>query len=161
MNKNIHLSFPVRKRPARQGFSTPRLSEFIFITCCTRGKIRALDNDKAHQILVSLWGDRTHWIVYRYVIMPDHIHLIVFASSKCSISLRGWARWWKSQATKALGYKQTTLWLPDIWDTRIRSADHLESKQAYMLENPVRAKLVESADSWPFQGKLFDSRPSY
>ena len=86
--------------------------------------------------------------------MPDHVHLMVFASRGCRIDLRSWVAWWKSKITRKLGYGRGNLWLPDVWDTRMRSEGHTSAKLLYMRENPVRAGLVERAELWPFQGDL-------
>jgi len=145
---------PTRKRPAREGLVTRKYTDYIFVTCCTRAKIRGLDNERAYSALVTLWNDSSHWSVTRFVIMPDHVHLMIFASRYCAINLRKWAGWWKARTTKALGYSSGTLWLPDLWDTRMRSVDHLSAKLSYMRENPVRAGLVSHAELWPFQGDL-------
>ena len=150
MNKNESSPLPIRKRPAREQLVNPRFTELIFITCCTRRKIRVLDNELAHNVLVSLWNDKSHWTVAHYVIMPDHIHLIVYASQRCSINLRSWVAWWKSIAARKLEYKEGMLWLADLWDTRIRNCDHLAEKLTYMKENPMRAGLITDAESWPF-----------
>jgi REP element-mobilizing transposase RayT len=155
----IHQSFPIRRRPARERAETPKLSEYIFITCCTRKKIRVLDNHRTHQILITLWRDTTHWVVTDYVIMPDHIHLMVFASRNCATSLRSWTAWWKAQTTKELNFKAGKLWLPDIWDTRMRSQDHWADKLNYIRENPFRSGLVSQSALWPFQGNLSQIKP--
>ena len=152
------ISSPIRKTPAREGLVTPKYTEHIFVTCCTRARVRALDNHEASSALISLWHDTSHWSVTRFVTMPDHIYLMIFASRYCTINLRKWAGWWKANTTKTLGYKPGTLWLPDLWDTRMRSMDHLSAKLAYMRENPVRAGLVSRADLWPFQGDILADR---
>jgi putative transposase len=145
---------PQRKRPAREAASSPKYTEHIFVTCCTRRRIRVLDNHVVHSVLVSLWCDRSQWSITGYVIMPDHIHLMVFASRGCRFDLRSWVGWWKAQATQKLGYRKGDLWLPDLWDTRMRSHGHFAAKLVYMRENPVRAGLVNTAQMWPFQGDL-------
>jgi len=154
MNDLLRPKPPIRKRPGREGATTPKYTEHIFVTCCTRGHMRVLDNHTAHSTLRSLWVDCSHWSVTRYVIMPDHIHLMAFASPRCTIGLRSWVAWWKAQTTRALGYEKGGLWLPDLWDTRMRSSGHLAAKLEYMRENPVRAGLAGHAHLWPFQGDL-------
>jgi REP element-mobilizing transposase RayT len=143
-----------RNRPARESAIPPKFTECIFITCCTRRRTRVLDNKEAHGVLLSLWGDRSRWSITRYVIMPDHIHLMAFASRGSRINLRSWAAWWKAHATRELGFTKGELWLRDLWDTRMRNADHYAAKLVYMKENPARAGLVTSSDLWPYQGDL-------
>ena len=49
------------------------------LTICVDGRIRVLDNQDTFQRLVALLLDspqRYHWFGRRFVVMPDHIHLI-------------------------------------------------------------------------------------
>jgi putative transposase len=144
----------LRKSPARESAFSPKFTKYIFLTCCTQERSSLLDNKRAQITLVTLWSDRSHWSVTRYMIMPDHVHLMVFASQTATINLRGWTAWWKSHATKELGFGKGGLWLRDLWDTRMRSEEHHARKLQYMQDNPVRAGLVASADQWPYQGNL-------
>src|SRR4051794_31895958 len=65
-----------RKRPAHwpvtERFSTPII---IFLTVCTKNRRKVLANNSAHDLLVRNWQMKPTWLVSRYVVMPDHIHL--------------------------------------------------------------------------------------
>ncbi|MFW6161563.1 MAG: hypothetical protein ACODAJ_02270 [Planctomycetota bacterium] len=62
--------------------------------------------------------------------------------------------YWKSQFTKISG-KGTGLWQPRQWDTRLRRGESYEGKWDYVRHNPVRHRLVDRPDAWPFQGEIF------
>jgi len=47
-------------------------------------------------------------------------------------------------------------WLPDHWDTRIRSAEDYAEKLAYVRMNSLRRKLVANPEDWPYQGQIFE-----
>jgi REP element-mobilizing transposase RayT len=71
----------------------------VLITVCTKNRQPWLAAPEVHEILISIWKEATAWLVGRYVIMPDHIHL--FASPRDeTVSLESWVRYWKSQFSK-------------------------------------------------------------
>lgn len=46
------------------------------------------------------------------------------------------------------------LWQRSSWDTQLRRAESYDSKWEYVVNNPVRASLVEIAADWPYQGEV-------
>ena len=40
------------------------------------------------------------------------------------------------------------------WDTQLRSGDDYNNKWLYVRDNPVRKRIVERAECWPYQGEL-------
>jgi putative transposase len=54
---------------------------------------------------------------------------------------------WKIYLTKHERIK----WQRDFFDHRLRGDEALEEKARYILENPVRAGLVEKAGDWPYK----------
>ena len=66
-----------RKTPAHfptveSGFRTI----IIFLTVCTHRRRRLLANKGAVERIINAWQAADFWRVGRYVIMPDHIHLL-------------------------------------------------------------------------------------
>jgi hypothetical protein len=47
------------------------------------------------------------------------------------------------------------LWQKQFFDHVLRSNESYDSKWLYVRENPTRAGLVDSADSWPYGGEIF------
>lgn len=128
----------------------------IFDTVCTKHKANWLDSEDVHKQLVEVWKSATLWLVGRYVIMPNHIHLFAWATEE-AIEYDNWVRYWKSQFSK-LHQHRSHVWQPDHWDTRIRSESTYEAKWNYVKQNPQRAELVGGENDWPFQGEVFELR---
>ena len=42
------------------------------------------------------------------------------------------------------------IWQKNFFEHRLRSHESTEEKANYILQNPVRARLVETAAEWPF-----------
>jgi putative transposase len=141
-----------RKHPAHgvhDDFDRPTI---VFVTVCTKHRRPWLATDENHCVLVDIWAKAEAWLVGRYVVMPDHLHMFA-APGKMELSLDRWIRFRKSQFTKRR-LDPTQQWQTDHWDTRLRSSESYEAKWEYVRANPVRAGLVQAAEQWPYQGEL-------
>ena len=96
------------------------------------------------------------WLVGRYVIMPDHLHLFA-APGELAIDFDAWGKYWKRQFSIAHGQSHHR-WQTDHWDRRLRSGESYAEKWDYVRHNPVREGLVKNVEDWPFQGELNELR---
>jgi putative transposase len=156
MNENRNgPNLPERRRPAHH---TPidqgNRAIIIFLTVCTKDRRPVLTNDSMHANLRAAWIAADHWLVGRYMIMPDHIHLFCAPGSIKAHPLRNWMRFWKTAVSKVSGASEGTLWQVDGWDTQLRQSDSYAAKWEYVRNNPGRAGLVTRPQDWPFQGEL-------
>ena len=141
-----------RHKPAHCLIIDSRHSTIVFLTVCTHKRISWLATEKNHLLLREVWQKSKAWIVGRYVLMPDHLHLFA-APGPRDLPFDNWVRYWKSQFTKC--HQDPALsWQVDHWDRRLRHEESYEEKWLYVRENPVRAGLVRSVEDWPFQGEL-------
>ncbi len=90
----------------------------------------------------------------RYVLMPDHVHL--FVSVPRSFRLEQYVRLLKQYLNRTLRLtsEASRLWQPGFFDHLIRAHESYQEKWEYVLQNPVRAGLVESSQDWPYQGEI-------
>ena len=90
----------------------------------------------------------------RFVIMPDHIHLFVRIGHDSK--LNDFVRLLKQALTKVLKAcgEVGDVWQPGFFDHLLRHSESYHEKWNYVCENPVRARLVENADDWPWQGEI-------
>jgi putative transposase len=147
---------PTRKHPAHGLLIDNNDFPIVFLTVCTKQRENWLATSDVHQLLCKVWRGANAWLVGRYVIMPDHIHLFAAPTTETR-PFDNWVRFWKSQFTKA--HKMSGhQWQTDHWDTRLRSWESYDTKWLYVRENPVRHRLAASADDWPFQGELNELR---
>ena len=148
--------FPSRKLPARQPWlSKGNQSVIVFVTVCSHDREEVFANPEIHDLLVQKWHEADSWIVGKYVILPDHIHLFAAPNGESSSEIRRWVKFWKSQVSKGWPRsREHTVWQRDMWDRQLRSGDSYAQKWKYVRDNPVRHGLVEHADDWPFQGEL-------
>jgi REP element-mobilizing transposase RayT len=145
-----------RKRPAHMP-PVERHNEpiIIFLTVCSKGRRPIFAFPDAVDAILRAWRQTTSWLVGRYVIMPDHIHLFCAPGVLHAESLKHWVQYWKSIASK--NWPRATeqpIWQRDFWDRQLRRQESYSAKWQYVLANPVRAGLIASPEEWPFQGEL-------
>ena len=92
--------------------------------------------------------------VIAYVVMPDHVHTLVAGQSE-DCSLQPYMHRFK----QATGYEwrhrrghRRRLWQEGYYDRILRDKDATEGVVRYILENPVRAGLVDDVRAYPLVG---------
>ena len=135
-----------------------------YVTTCVDNRKAVLARNEAAQILAGEWraAHRRHgWAVGRYVIMPDHVHFFCrgeIGAKTLSEFVGNWKSW-TSRRIHALEWPRstpsaTTLWQREFFDHVLRSNESYSEKWNYVRNNPVRARLVSSADDWPYAGEI-------
>jgi putative transposase len=130
-------------------------SQIVFLTVCVAHRRPILANPEMHGRMLNAWKKAGHWLVGRYVLMPDHLHLFCSPATLPAGSLSGWVAYWKRLvAFEAKG----SIWQKNFWDTQLRGHESYAAKWEYVHANPVRAGLVKTPDDWPFQGTVNELR---
>ena len=89
-----------RKKPAHGVRMDGNHPVIVFVSVCTKGRHPWLASAENHVALRHAWQAASAWLVGRYVLMPDHLHLFA-APGRPEISLDNWIRFWKSRFTMA------------------------------------------------------------
>jgi len=118
------------------------------ISRCRAGR-PVLANFETLEALKLVRAKFQDWKILAAVIMPDHMHIIVTPTkdreapvSNLSAALKRWMR----QELRA-----EWRWQRGCFDRLLRSGESLHSKWLYLLENPLRAGLVNDSDDWPYR----------
>lgn len=164
-----------RKHPAHLSVrELSNRSNIVFVTVCSKDRKQIFANPEMHKLLLAAWTEADSWMVGRYVIMPDHIHLFSAPARRDYPALKEWVGFWKSLVSRALlgkgplvhqvaverdppgGTASTppSIWQRDFWDTQLRHGDSYSDKWEYVRNNPVRAGLVANWDDWKFTGEM-------
>src|SRR5262245_27711976 len=133
-------ALPSRAHPAHGVLVIESQPTIVFLTVCTRDRAPWLAVSDVQEALIKVWREATAWLVGRYVLMPDHLHLFAGMVSE-TIPLDNWVQYWKSQFRK-LHKRAERRFQTDHWDTRVRNATRYEEQWNYVRENPVRLGLV-------------------
>jgi len=156
---SITPEFPDRKHPAH--WPTADRSNrtiIVFLTICTKDRRPLLATAEKHRLLLEAWRSADRWIVGRYIIMPDHLHLFCAPGSYPPTPLASWIRFWKTFVSKASERTGGSLWQRDYWDTQLRRSESYAMRWEYVRDNPVRAGLDVSSEQWPYQGVVRELR---
>jgi putative transposase len=87
--------------------------------------------------------------------MPEHLHLFCAPAGHETLPLQNWMAFWKSYAARRWpAPADTPVWQRHFWDKQLRRSESYDQKWQYVVENPVRARLVEKPEDWPYQGEL-------
>ncbi len=120
---------------------------FITFSCYHRLAFLA---DAAHRDLfesaLERMRNRYEWAVLGYVVMPEHVHLLVnepecgqldraIQALKLSVSVR---------------QRQRPFWQARYYDFNVWTAEKETEKLEYMHRNPVARGLVERPEDWPW-----------
>ena len=132
--------------PHQPPFSVDPHQHFFFLTFCAKerkgGPLLPVAKDLVES--VKTYQSLGKWFPRMVLIMPDHIHgLFRFpADGSMGLTVRNWKRWTTRNFQVA--------WQDGFFDHRLRQDESAAEKADYILQNPVRAGLVGSAEEWPF-----------
>ena len=128
--------------------------------CTSRRRRYFLDADAVELVVAHLVraAHGSGFAVLAYCIMPDHVHLVVEGLHETA-NLGGLCLAVRSRT----GYHWkrvhgTTLWQEGYHERVLRADEHTPSVVRYLLENPMRAGLVDRLEDYPFWGSLVCSR---
>ena len=124
----------------------------VFLTVCTKGRKPILADNETHALLLEAWHAAGAWLVGRYVIFSDHLHLFCAPTEHDSLPITNWVTFWKSYAARRWPRASDT----PVWqrDRQLRRVESYDEKWNYVVENPVRAGLVAKSEEWPYQGEM-------
>ncbi|MGH9653420.1 MAG: transposase [Bryobacteraceae bacterium] len=94
--------------------------------------------------------------LYAWVIMPNHVHIILQPKSDLPKAMQ----WLKGRsarmANRTLGHTGLPFWQDESFDHWIRSNLELHYLIEYVEGSPVRAGFVQTASQWPWSGGADD-----
>jgi putative transposase len=145
------------RRPHRLGRLFDNVRPFYFLTFNTYKRQRLLARPEVHEVFrIFCSKAQEHDIgVGRYVIMPDHVHLFA-AFPVDGIALPSWIQSLRTMIGKRLLRLEIPKphWQEGFFDHLLRSHESYSQKWDYVRLNPVRAKLCQTPETWPYQGEI-------
>ena len=90
------------------------------------------------------------WAVFAWVIMPDHVHLLVQLKRRSlDVAMKGF-KGRSSRSIGSLGGVSGPVWQPGFHDRALRREESVEDAARYICANPLRAGIVSSLRAYPF-----------
>ena len=94
------------------------------------------------------------FVVYTWVLMPNHAHVLLRHLDGRNHLLSGdlgrLKRFTGTRINAVLG-NDGSFWQDENFDHWCRTPEEFDRVRHYVLQNPVRAGLVRSADEWPWR----------
>jgi len=124
----------------------------FFITTVTWQRTPLFRNQQRAELMMAVLGhyrDQKKYVLHEFVIMPDHLHLLLTPAA--DISLERAVQLIKGGFSYRLGKaKRGLVWQESFTNHRIRDDDDYAHHAKYIRMNPVRARLVESPELYPY-----------
>jgi putative transposase len=129
-------------------FQEARCLHFLTFSCYDRaarlGSPHARDVFEQTLERVRLWYG---FYVAGYVVMPEHVHLLVSEPGRAKLSLA--LQMLKQNVARELREVEGgSFWLPRYYDVNVWSEARRIEKLRYIHRNPVRRGLVSSPEEW-------------
>src|SRR5665213_3533098 len=141
---------PQRRPPAKGVRVTLGGPNWVFLTVCAEQRQRWLAQPAVQRALHEIWlHQATAWLVSDYLLMPDHLHLFC-APRDFKFTIERWMAFWKDRFAKehAVAGKFQT----GGFHHRLRDGESYSQKWRYVRENPVRHRLTDKPEDWPYFG---------
>jgi putative transposase len=118
---------------------------FISFTCYHRFQhLGAASARELFERSLEAMRIRYDFVVCGYVVMPEHVHLLVSEPNKAILSKA-------IQALKlsvSVQSKERPFWQPRYYDFNVHNEEKRVEKLRYMHRNPVKRGLVEKPEDW-------------
>jgi REP element-mobilizing transposase RayT len=117
-----------------------------------RGSCRLRDPRAARVVEDSLlFGDRQHYDLLSWVVMPNHVHVVVRQKLGIPLDRVIW-RWksWMAHEINRIFRTSGRFWQPEVFDHWLRDGVRIEGAVRYVELNPVVAGLCENPLDWEF-----------
>ena len=131
---------------------------FITINC----RLRTANQLATEKIAAELFETVRHrqekflWWPHVFLLMPDHLHALI-SFPPAGKTIQSIVSQWKEWTAKAAGIG----WQRDFFEHRLRHDESRAVKANYILENPVRKKLVSRSEDWPYKYFADGQRPAW
>jgi len=106
-----------------------------------------LKNPRCAEIVARaiLHFDTERYFIDSFVIMPNHVHLLVLLVPGFSLEkiVHSWKRYSARQINEVLD-RSGAFWHKRYWDTLVRSEEHFWKIRRYISRNPAKAGLREN-----------------
>ncbi len=126
-----------------------------FLTFCSRNRIRAFEEPAVAAMAIEQFlrtAAIEQFAVLAYCVMPDHAHLLVEAKT-ANADLRRFAKMAKQRSGGAYSRRlHQPLWQSGYHERILRSDDDARQIARYVLNNPLRARLVADVRDYPYVG---------
>ena len=138
-------------RPSREEIRSSEYS--YFVSTQTYGRRSLFRVEKWAKLMVDVLKhyDRTGYLLHAYVVMPDHLHVLLTPAETIEKSVQLIKGGFSFRAKRELGWNGE-VWQPGFTDHRIRDSEDWGRHLKYIRSNPVEARLFEDSVLYEWMG---------
>jgi putative transposase len=145
------MAHPARNACPKKILSSARV---FFATTKTSMARRLLQSERNAMLLIDVLRSNVaagKFQLHDFVIMPDHLHLLMTLPADITIEkamqlIKGGFSY---RLKKEFGY-QGEVWQRGFSEVRIRDRQSFFEHRDYIVQNPVKAGLVDAAEQYPY-----------
>jgi putative transposase len=128
-----------------------------FITASTFHRKRLFHNERYGELLTDClmrWRGTSDVLLHDYVIMPDHIHLLITVSEECATvsAVQQLQATFAKDLGRQYGYSGE-IWEPNFRDVEVRDLQECERCTRMIHSNPVRVGFCEKPTEYRMSSK--------
>jgi putative transposase len=105
-------------------------------------------------------GTPGDYLLHTWVVMPNHVHLLLTPKIEPSIALQRLKGASARNANKLLGLGGQPFWQAESYDHLVRSQEQFERIERYILQNPVPAGLARAQEGCPWSSGFRGLKPA-
>lgn len=129
-------------------------SRTFFVTTNTSLGQRLLQSERNAMLLIDVlrsYVARRKFQLHDFVVMPNHVHLLITVHGDMTIerALQLIKGGFSFRLRKELGYSGE-VWQRGFSEVRVRDRQSFLRYRHYIAQNPVRARLVDSPERFPY-----------
>ena len=118
-----------------------------FITTATHNRRRLFHVERnAELLLETIDHYRDNYLLHAYVVMPDHVHLLI---TPTDVTIERTMQLIKGGFSHRIASK-LPVWQRGFTDHRIRDAADYNLRRNYLHRNPVEAHLCDHPEAYPY-----------
>jgi REP-associated tyrosine transposase len=132
----------------------PQEIRTFFVTSGTAGRRNILQSERLALLLIDVFNEnrrKNHFLLHEFVIMPDHIHLLITPAE--DVSLEKAVQYIKGgfsfRAKRELGYV-SEVWQTGFGNHRVKDRMDYENHRAYIRDNPIKRGLCRRAEMFAY-----------
>ena len=126
--------------------------ETYFVTSASSQRRHVFQTDRmANLFLNVLFGyrDQRKYSLHEFVLMPDHFHLLLTPNESVEKAVQFIKGGFSYRAKKELNFCGE-VWSLGFHDRRVRGWEEYSEFRKYIHMNPVRARLCEASELYPY-----------
>ena len=148
-------------RPARLPTFSYTGRHRYFLTFCTHDRAPLFVLPEHVQVVLEQIvrvAEEQQFAIPAYCFMPDHVHIVNEGLDECA-NLKSFVK--LAKQCSGFHFRRrfgATLWQRYLYEHVVRDDETTEAIVAYVVENPLRARLVKRIEDYPFVGSCTMTR---